>query len=111
MKFLMLIFLMTLGLGAMGCKKEPQAPAAQSGPVVGEKHSAIGVIKKFGEGNKTVVLDHEAFADGFMEAMTMSFELESPKMAEGFKVGDKVEFTMEYKGNAFPIVVMKKTKP
>jgi Cu/Ag efflux protein CusF len=108
--FAIVMLLAALGAAGLGCKKQAEAPSA-SGPVLGEKHTAKGIIKKFGEGNKSAVVEHEAFADGFMEAMTMSFEFESPKLAKGLKVGDKVEFTLEYKGNAFPIVSVKKIKP
>src|SRR6185503_3788958 len=107
MRKLAILFLaLSVTLAFQGCKKQPETSTAPSQPAIGEKHTTTGVIKKFGEGNKTLVIEHAAFADGFMEAMTMSFELESPKMAAGFKAGDKVEFTLEYKGSAFPIVVM-----
>ena len=97
--------------GAAACNKAPEPPkAAAYEPKPGETHATRGVIKEFGEGNKVAVIAHEAFPDGFMEAMTMSFELADPAMAKGLKAGDKVEFTLKYTGKGFPITVLKKTK-
>lgn len=112
MKILMLAALgAVLALGSLACKKAPEAPKqAAFEPKAGETHSAKGVIKEFGEGSKVVVIQHEAFADGFMEGMTMSFELRDPAMAKGLKVGDKVEFTLTYSGKGFPITKITKIK-
>ena len=101
-----------LGLAALGCKKEASAPAGSKAiePVKGERHSSVGFIRQFGDQHKTIVLEHQTFPDGFMMGMTMSFELKDPKLAEGFKIGDKVSFTLEGTGNSFPVVELTKVK-
>lgn len=104
-----MLALALLGAGLTACSKAPEPPKMAE-PKIGESHSAIGVIKAFGDGNKTVVIEHQAFKDGFMEGMTMSFELKSPDMAKGLKVGDKIDFTLTYEGRAFPITVITKIK-
>jgi Cu/Ag efflux protein CusF len=101
-----LLLLAASAFFAAACSKAPQA--AQPGK--GERHSSVGVIKSFGEQGKTVVIEHQAFPDGFMEGMTMSFELQSPKMALGLAAGDKVAFTLENTGNGFPVVAISKLK-
>jgi Cu/Ag efflux protein CusF len=41
-----------------------------------------------------VVVDHEAIA-GFMDAMTMGYRVEPPKLLDGVKAGDRVRFTID----------------
>jgi Cu/Ag efflux protein CusF len=76
----------------------------------GATHSSVGVIKGFGEARKTVIIQHQAFPDGFMEAMTMTFELDDPGLSKDLKPGDTVAFTIQAKGDGFPIVAMSKLK-
>jgi Cu/Ag efflux protein CusF len=95
MKFIRAALLVAaLGLGACGSKVET--------------HSSVGIIRGFGPQNKTVVLEHQAFADGFMGAMTMTFELEDPSLAAGLKMGDSVDFTLRREDDAYPVIAMKK---
>ena len=107
--FMALALLAMLGAGLAACKKSPppEVPAAKQ-PVMGEMHTAVGVVKEIGENKKTVTFQHEAFKDGFMEGMTMSFEIRDPKLLDGLKLEDKAEFTIKYTGDGFPIVVLKK---
>lgn len=105
MKKIFLLLSATVLLAA-ACSKAPQAGQ----PIKGERHSSVGVIKGFGEQGRTVVIEHQAFPDGFMGAMTMSFELQSPKMGVGLNAGDKVAFTLENTGNGFPVVAISKQK-
>ena len=93
MKFL--ITLIFSVLVAAGCGK----PA--------ETHSSSGVIKEIRNNGKILVIDHREFP-GFMEAMTMGFEVSDLKLSEGLKVGDTVDFTIQQGKEAWPIVAMKK---
>jgi len=105
------LLLAAFTLAGIACNKAPEAPkAAAYQPKLGETHTTTGVIKEFASENKVVVLQHQAFPDGFMEGMTMSFQLADPKLAKGLKLGDKVEFTLQYTGTGFPITSIKKLK-
>jgi Cu/Ag efflux protein CusF len=90
-----LILALSLGLALASCQK-PQPPA--------ETHGTTGVITALSADHKIVTIKHQAFPDGFMEAMEMSFELADPKLADGFKVGERVDFTLERRSDSFPIV-------
>jgi Cu/Ag efflux protein CusF len=92
-----------LGLTALpACKKSDSSSAAVT------LHTSTGVIKSFDKGGKIVVIQHEAFPNNFMAAMTMPFEAADPKLLEGFKVGDKVEFSLQSTEMGFPLVAIKK---
>ncbi len=41
-----------------------------------------------------IVVDHEAI-EGFMDAMTMGYRVEPPKLLDGVKAGDRVRFTID----------------
>jgi hypothetical protein len=71
-------------------------------------HSSSGVIKQVREGGKVLVIDHQEFP-GFMEAMTMPFEVENAALAAGLEPGDIVDFTIKKVANGYPIVEIKKT--
>lgn len=73
-----------------------------------EEHTAIGKIDEIKAGGGSVVITHEAFADGFMEAMTMPFDLADPKLVSTFKVGDQVKFTLSNKSGDWKITALEK---
>ena len=75
-----------------------------------ESHSSTGEIKRIRDSGKVLVIEHQEFP-GFMEAMTMPFELSDPAIAAGLKEGDKVAFTIEKKENGYPISKIKKIEP
>ena len=52
-----------------------------------------GVVRAVIPETGTVVLTHEEIK-GYMQAMTMGFKVESPKVLEGVLVGDIVRFTL-----------------
>ena len=96
--------ILSLGLSAlllattnMACKKS-EAPAAMPTPDNAvHVYTGHGVIQLFQEDGRIVVLKHEAIV-GFMDAMTMGFELQDPASAKRLKVGDTVDFTLQVKG-------------
>jgi Cu/Ag efflux protein CusF len=55
---------------------------------------ATGEIKALSDDGKTATIAHEKI-EGFMDAMTMDFELPDPKLAEGLVVGDRVDFSFQ----------------
>jgi Cu/Ag efflux protein CusF len=57
-----------------------------------ESHAARGVVKSFGPGRAFVNIAHEKI-DGYMEAMTMSFEPRAAEQLAPLREGDKVSFT------------------
>jgi Cu/Ag efflux protein CusF len=108
MKKTMQVFGMAF-LGAallMGCGAGDGKKAAEASKAA-ENHSSSGVIMEVKDQGKTLVIQHQDFP-GFMKGMTMPFEVETPAMAQGLKVGDKVDFTISKRENGFPITQIKK---
>jgi Cu/Ag efflux protein CusF len=65
-----------------------------------------GVMPELG----VVVLSH-ADIPGYMRPMTMGFKAESPKVYEGFEVGDAVYFTLRGAPPKVRITAMQKISP
>ena len=61
------------------------------------------VLPEFG----AVFLTHEAIP-GLMEAMTMGFQAQDPKILDGLVPGDQVRFTLEQKGERLLLVAIEK---
>jgi protein SCO1/2 len=88
-----------LGLSLAACVKQtPSAASAQAG----KDYAAHGVIRGFQSDDKVVVIEHQAIP-GLMEGMTMGFELRPAALGQGFKVGDKVDFTLTVAGDDFAV--------
>ena len=69
------------------------ASAAEQGQAcAAETYRARGVVKGFTEERKLVNIAHENI-EGFMMAMTMTFEPRSAAQVAKLKVGDRVHFT------------------
>ena len=96
---------LALGLGGVaagasvaGCSKsEGAAPSYQ----------ARGVIKSFGPDHQFVSIAHDAIP-GYMAAMTMSFEPDTPSRLDGLAAGDRVSFAFKDQGGKRTITSMKK---
>ena len=56
-----------------------------------------------------VFLTHEAMP-GLMEAMTMGFEAENPKLLDGLAPGDPVRFTVRKDGERLMLVAIEKLR-
>jgi Cu/Ag efflux protein CusF len=63
------------------------------------------VIPKLG----AVFLTHEAMP-GLMDAMTMGFEAEEPKMLDGLAPGDPVRFTVRRDGERLVLITIEKLR-
>lgn len=83
-------------------------------PLVGCQNEAVktweatGEIKSIAEDKGSVKIAHEEIK-GFMEAMTMKFEVPDAKMIESIEVGQYVDFT--FVGGAAGTLVLKTLEP
>lgn len=69
---------------------------------------ADGEVRRIDRARGTVLLKHGEIKSIQMGAMTMSFKLQDPKMAEQLKEGDKVKFAVEQKGEDLVITSIRK---
>jgi Cu/Ag efflux protein CusF len=83
-------------------RSEATRAAPQSWTVRGIVRS---IIPKLG----AVFLTHEALP-GLMDAMTMGFETDNPKLLEGLAPGDPVRFTVRREGERLVLVAIEKAK-
>jgi Cu/Ag efflux protein CusF len=89
-----LFVLAPLGLLAALAVSTPAiaAHASRENATLAEQYAARGVVKSFGPNRAYVNIAHEKI-DGYMEAMTMSFEPRRPEQLAGLAPGDNVAFT------------------
>ena len=108
-------------LGA--CKNQAEAPkpsasaAAASGdmatmPMPAEmKHGqAAGTVTAIDPATGTITLDHGAISGLGWPAMTMGFSIK-PEQLAGIKVGDKVDFEIDWDGKAGTVTKIVKSGP
>ena len=101
MKHLPLFLLVVLMLALAACEQaaDPPAPepAPSTEPTIGkdttssQHYEAVGVIVSFMAEKKFVNIAHETIP-GFMNAMTMPFEVKDTTLLHGFHEGDSVTF-------------------
>jgi Cu/Ag efflux protein CusF len=104
MKRIALALALSLPLaGVLASCKKTAAPAAAEV----KTYSSTGVIEGFQSEGKVVILRHQKI-EGFMEAMTMGFELKDPALAKGLKKGDKVAFSLEVNDTGALVSVLTK---
>lgn len=60
--------------------------------IAAEQWSSRGVIRKIADDRSSITIAHEAI-EGYMAAMTMSFEPRRAAQLESVAVGDRVRFT------------------
>lgn len=68
-----------------------------------------GIVRSVMAPLGTVFLTHEAMP-GLMEAMTMGFEAENPKVLNGLVPGDPVRFTVRKDGDRLILVSIEKLR-
>ncbi len=71
-----------------------------------ESHITTGVIKQITSDEKTLIISHQEFP-GFMDAMTMPFQLNDQALLDGLQAGDEIEFTIEKTETGYPIISIK----
>lgn len=67
---------------------QPSEPGGQH-TVVGE-----GKVVAVVPGSSQIVVDHGAIT-GFMDAMTMGYQVQPPSLLEGMQAGDRIRFTID----------------
>jgi Cu/Ag efflux protein CusF len=80
------------------------APATQSAA----PEMADGEVRRIDPAKGMVLLKHGEIKSINMGAMTMGFKLKDPALATGLKVGDKVKFAVEQKGDELIVTQMRK---
>src|SRR5947199_3698206 len=86
------------GCGGGGAEKKASAD---------KQYEVKGKVVAVDAAKKSITLDHEDIP-GLMKAMKMQFTLESPKVAEGLKPGDRVEGHFQVKGDEHIITHLEK---
>jgi Cu/Ag efflux protein CusF len=69
---------------------------------------ADGEVRRIDKARGTVLLKHGEIKSVNMGAMTMSFKLKDPAMADQLKEGDKVKFAVEQKGEDLIVTAIRK---
>lgn len=72
-------------------------------------YPAKGVVTKINLQTDSIELNHEDIP-GVMPPMTMEFFVSDKKLLEGIKVGDRVDFVLQYKHPTETIISITKTK-
>ena len=84
-----------------------QAEATRPNP---ESWTVRGIVRSVIPKLGAIFLTHEAMP-GLMQAMTMSFEVEDPKVLDGLASGDPVRFTVRKDGERLILVTIEKLAP
>jgi Cu/Ag efflux protein CusF len=69
--------------------------------------SAQGIVRVIAPEINRIFIDHGEIP-GLMEAMTMAFEPEDPKIVNGLAPGDQVRFTLQRKGERLFLIAVEK---
>ena len=70
-------------------------------------HKATGVVKSVDAKNNTVTLAHDPVASLKWPAMTMAFKADDPKLVQGLKPGQKVDFEFTQRGKDYVLTSIK----
>ncbi len=96
---LIVVPVLVLALAACGQASEPEAPVAQTPAPTetpqaesAQHYEAVGVVVSFMASKRFINVDHETIA-GFMNAMTMPFEVKDSTLLRGIQEGDSIRFT------------------
>lgn len=80
---------------ATACHIQPQS----------QIYTGRGVIQHIAPDGASIRIAHQDIP-GFMQAMTMDFELKDPTVLTGAKVGDEVEFTLEKTSDRLDVIAL-----
>ncbi len=98
MKYIPLFLLMMLILAACGqASEDPPAPVVEQEAAPAQQYEAVGVVVGFIAEKKFVNIRHETIP-GFMNAMTMPFEVKDSTLLRGIHEGDSIAFRFTVAG-------------
>jgi Cu/Ag efflux protein CusF len=83
-----------------------RAEATRAAP---QSWTVRGIVRSTVPKLGALVLTHEALP-GLMDAMTMAFETDDPKLLDGLAPGDPVRFTVRRDGERLVLVAIEKAK-
>lgn len=92
------------------CNSTPSntSPIADSNSAITvATYQGVGIIEGLQPEKSKLRINHEAIK-GYMEAMTMDFPVKDRSLLQDLKVGDKIDFTLEYQAGIETITVIKK---
>lgn len=99
--------LLLLALSALPACGGPAKPADSASQA--EVHTTEGTIESIAPNGRVVHIAHDDIP-GYMLAMTMPFEAQSPKMLAGLKAGDRVVFKFEERDDGRRVLLECKKK-
>jgi len=76
-------------------------------PSTNDTWSARGIVRVLAPDINRIFIDHEDIP-GLMQAMTMAFEPEDPKLFNGLASGDQVRFTLRKNGERLVLITIEK---
>jgi Cu(I)/Ag(I) efflux system membrane protein CusA/SilA len=99
---------LALAFGAAACTKvDADAHAGHGHSAEAKSYPVTGTVKGFQAEGRVVILEHDKI-EGFMDAMTMGFELADAKLGQGLKVGDKISATLTVGQDTYILTELKK---
>lgn len=111
-KSLLMASSLALAATLAGCNQQPEAakPGQSSSAAAGNmsdmalpaemKHGkGVGTVTAIDPANGTIMLDHGAITELKWPAMEMGFSAK-PEVLAGIKIGDKVDFAIDWDGKA-----------
>lgn len=85
---------LALPLTLVSCHRQPPPPESPASTTPNLQVYAVkGIVRELDPANRSVKIEHETIP-GFMEQMTMRFDVKTPKELAGLLVGDAVSFRM-----------------
>jgi len=106
MKKLLFVTVLALGVAAPALAQHAGHGAPAKSAATAE--AADGEVRRIDKARGAVLLKHGEIKSVNMGAMTMSFRLKDPAMANQLNEGDKVKFTVEQQGSELVITSIRK---
>lgn len=103
-----LLFVAVLAFAATPALAQHAGHGTAKPAAIAAGEMADGEVRRIDKSRGAVLLKHGEIKSVNMGAMTMSFKLKDPAMADQLKEGDKVRFTVEQKGDDLIITSIRK---